>query len=265
MDTDSYDLDTAKELINKIYFSEILAERKNKNGSIQKLYKKVNDTEAKQALKSILEKMYVDGIGFKLIVKKINLPNFTYTVCRKVLKDLDIQLRVGTHVITDHLKKVRSENAKIDNNFTDWPIKRPELLKNNKRFIGGYYFNRSKQKYVFLRSSWEYVYAEWLDNNNFEWDVEVRQYEVLDGLKYLPDFFIYEKGILKKIVEIKSSFYYTSKDRMKKYYAFKEIYEKDLEIELICDLQKILKFTELKTKSAIAKKWKKTRKNYQEI
>ncbi len=265
MDTDSYDLDIARNLIKKIYFSEILLERKGKNGCHQIVYKKLEDTENKQILKSIIGKMYSDGVGYKLIVKKINLPKFTYTVCRKVLKDLGVELRIGTHIITDHLKLVRSENAKINNNFTDWPIKRPELIKNNKRFIGGYYFNRSKQKYVFLRSSWEYVYAEWLDSNNFEWDVEVKQYEVLDGLKYLPDFFIYENGNLKKVVEIKSSFYYTSKERMKKYYAFKEAYEKNLEIELICDLQEILKFTELKTKSAIASKWKKVRKTFEEI
>ncbi|WP_047984151.1 PDDEXK family nuclease [Ornithinibacillus californiensis] len=66
------------------------------------------------------------------------------------------------------------------------------------RGYSGYYKN------YFLRSSYEYAYAKYLDYYCIPWDYEA---EIIDvGYKlYKPDFFIYdEKGHLQKIVEVKS-------------------------------------------------------------
>lgn len=251
--------DTARQLIQKIYFTEIRNKRIKTSGKEEILYKTVDNQELKQELKQILEKKYNDGLGYKLIVKYINIPEFTYTRCRKVLKDLGIEVRTGCNVITDNLKRVRSENAKVNNYFKDWPSLKPELIRNSKRFIGGYYFNKSKNKDVYLRSSWEYAYALWLDKQNIEWDMEVQQYDLGDGVKYLPDFFIYEGGKLVKVVEIKSTFYYTSQDRMKKFYKFQELFRDSLKIEVIKDLSEILKLNGHRSKSSLAKEWKKNR------
>lgn len=258
MHTDS-SFDTARQLIQKIYFTQIRNKRINRYGTEEILYKISDDQESKKLLKQILEQKYNEGYGFKLIVKNIDMVGFTYTRCRKVLKDLGIELRTGCNVITDNLKKVRSDNAKRIGNFNNWAVLKPDLIKNNKKFIGGYYFNKSKNKYVYLRSSWEYAYAVWLDKQNIEWDTEVQQYELGDGIKYLPDFFIYENNNLIKIVEIKSTFYYTSEDRMKKFYKFEELNKGLLQIELINKLEDILKLNNHSSKSALAKEWKRKR------
>ena len=252
------DFEVAKELIKQIYFTEV----KNKIvrlGKEQIFHKTINNKDLKNKLKNILEKYYNEGYGYKLLVKNVNLNEFTYSVCRRVLKDLNIKVRTGNNVITDNLKLVRAENARRIGTFKNWPVLKPELIKNNKRFIGGYYYNNSKNKYVYLRSSWEYAYAKWLDDNKFIWDVEVKQYALKDGLLYLPDFFIYENDKIKKIVEIKSTFYYTSADRMKKFYQFKEIYKNHFEIELINLLEDILKLGNYTSKSNLARLWKKKR------
>ena len=99
-----------------------------------------------------------------------------------------------------------------------------------------------------------------LDKQNIEWDTEVQQYELGDGKKYLPDFFIYENNNLIKIVEIKSTFYYTSEDRMKKFYKFQELNKDLFQIELINKLEDILKLNNHRSKSALSKEWKKKRK-----
>ncbi len=259
MHTDS-SFDTARQLIQKIYFTQIRNKRINRYGTEEILYKISDDQESKKLLKEILEQKYNEGYGFKLIVKNIDMAGFTYTRCRKVLKDLGIKLRTGCNIITDNLKKVRSENAKRIGNFNNWAVLKPDLIKNNKKFIGGYYFNDFKNKYVYLRSSWEYAYAVWLDKQNIEWDTEVQQYELGDGKKYLPDFFIYENNNLIKIVEIKSTFYYTSEDRMKKFYKFQELNKDLFQIELINKLEDILKLNNHRSKSALSKEWKKKRK-----
>ncbi|MEH7178720.1 restriction endonuclease [Neobacillus vireti] len=59
-------------------------------------------------------------------------------------------------------------------------------------------------KGFFLRSSYEYAYAKFLDYNSFSWGYEEQTFDI--GYKiYKPDFFIYNStNKLEKIVEIKS-------------------------------------------------------------
>ncbi|WP_301108256.1 restriction endonuclease [Sporosarcina sp.] len=59
-------------------------------------------------------------------------------------------------------------------------------------------------KGFYLRSSYEYAYAVYLDQFNILWSFEDQTFEVY-GKSYKPDFFFYDKhGKLEKIVEIKS-------------------------------------------------------------
>lgn len=66
------------------------------------------------------------------------------------------------------------------------------------RGYAGYY------KGVYLRSSYEYAYAKYLDYKSISWEYGAVTYD-LGFRKYKPDFFIYDaQGNLKKIVEVKS-------------------------------------------------------------
>lgn len=66
------------------------------------------------------------------------------------------------------------------------------------RGYAGYY------KEFYLRSSYEYAYARYLDHFDIPWSYEDRIFSV-NGKSYKPDFFIYNPdGALEKIVEVKS-------------------------------------------------------------
>lgn len=68
------------------------------------------------------------------------------------------------------------------------------------------------RKFCF-RSTWERATAEFFDQNDVVWDYEVEAYDLDDGSTYLPDFFIYEDGELKLIVEVKG--HYDNRSRTK--------------------------------------------------
>lgn len=66
------------------------------------------------------------------------------------------------------------------------------------RGYAGFYKN------YYLRSSYEYAYAVYLDHFSIPWSYEDQIFEI-DGRSYKPDFFFYDQfGDLVKIVEIKS-------------------------------------------------------------
>ena len=65
------------------------------------------------------------------------------------------------------------------------------------RGYSGFYKNE------FLRSSYEYAFAKYLDHFNIKWKYEEKCYD-LNRKKYTPDFFIYTGDILVKIVEVKN-------------------------------------------------------------
>lgn len=55
---------------------------------------------------------------------------------------------------------------------------------------------------TYLRSSYEFAYAYFLDKKGISWSYEEKSYE-LDDRIYKPDFFVYENNKLDHIVEIK--------------------------------------------------------------
>jgi transposase-like protein/ribosomal protein S27AE len=146
-------------------------------------------------------KSYVDGgKGLKAIAREIGI---SYTATRRILlKEAGIKLRKSNDV-TDFLRQVRSENLK-KRIKKHGPYKTQR--KGKDRFgIQGWYWNKGRKKWVWLRSAWEYICACWLDRNGKDWDVEVYQSKI-DDVWYRPDFFIYECGVLKKVIEIKSDY-----------------------------------------------------------
>jgi hypothetical protein len=172
---------------------------------------------------SNLNHLYHDcGMGFKLLSSQLG--NISYTRLRTIFKALGIEKRNGKSCITEGLKKIRSERAKKSNPWTNWNEKYPDKDKVNSHHLGGWYFNKSSNKHVWLRSSWEYGYASWLDSQAFVWDVEIRSYLLSDGRYYRPDFFIFSNDCLSYIVEIKSKWANGSLERIDKFEKFKQEY-----------------------------------------
>jgi hypothetical protein len=188
------------------YFNDEFA----KNGNSARSYAKrkfmrtkmLNSPQADE-LKSILYEMYwSDEYGIKSLAKELSI---SYSECRTLFSLLDIPIRKGYDVVTSRLRKLRSENLKdqyIDRRGFFTSMQRKSHL--TQRGVGGYYFNESRNKYVWLRSSWEYIYARYLDTVvKVDWDVECRSY-IIEGVQYTPDFFIFNDAtVLDKIVEIK--------------------------------------------------------------
>lgn len=71
---------------------------------------------------------------------------------------------------------------------------------------GGWYFSQHQSKKVFLDSSWEVKYAEWLDKNNVKW-MRPKFLKWIDKdnkeRRYTPDFYLIE---LKEYVDVKNDF-----------------------------------------------------------
>lgn len=59
-----------------------------------------------------------------------------------------------------------------------------------------------KNKKIILRSSWELLFAQYLTNEDKDWDYEVQVFETPFG-GYLPDFFIFNNSGISEIHEVK--------------------------------------------------------------
>lgn len=154
-------------------------------------------------VKSQIEHLYCSQeYGIKLLAREFGL---TYTVVRQLLNFLEIPMRKGRDVVTDRVKVFRKEKAIYESKnrigFNDKTIKRK--CEGMARGVQGYYLNRSTNSLVWLRSSWEYIFAKWLDKTNHNWKIEDVCYQI-DDMIYRPDFFIFDENWkLIKIVEIK--------------------------------------------------------------
>jgi len=202
----------------------------------------------------IKEKYNDDGQGIKSIIRDFDLP-ITYPVLRLyMINFFNIILR-NNNEVTDFLRKRRSEKALYEKDnkigfFSDGIQKSIKIKSTNTRGVQGYYFNKSLEKYVWLRSSWEYIYAKWLDTNNYKWDVEVMSFNMGD-YTYRPDFFIYDNNNnITKIVEVKGYW----KDKL---YKFNELKEK-LNIDVVL-VDKIKPYTNISVKKELSI-WKKIKK-----
>ena len=247
-------IDETRELMQEIACSKIKKEFMSRGGKKTASY--IIDTSHKEyeKLKKNLIILYEEnGMGFKLISS--HLGNVSYTRLRTIFDALGIERRTGQSCVTDGLKKLRSERAKTNNPWTNWTEKYKDKDMVNKHHLAGWYFNESKSKYVWLRSSWEYGYAKFLDDNKIDWDVEARSYLLSDGRYYRPDFFIYENNNLVKVIEIKSKWSNGSLDRIDKFDIFRREY-KEISADLITDeLFSLLN----RTQKDIINEWKKVR------
>jgi len=208
------------EKFNK-WFSTYKKQKNSRNNfSIGKTQREMWLEQNKCPIEEKIVKFYNNGIGYKRLCKELNI---SYTSSRNLFKKFDnINVRTGTNVVTDELRKIRSENVKGEKSpFYDWPKLRPNLMKTNGKSIQGFYERKHDKKKVWLRSTYEYIFAKWLDCQNIIWYVEEQCFELKSGERYRPDFFLYENDVLKSIVEVKSR-YFNKDNREYKFHEFKE-------------------------------------------
>lgn len=206
------------------------------------------------AKKELIE-YYELGHGFKTISKELGL---SYTETRILLINwLEINTRKGMSVVTDVLRKKRSDNVKGEKSpFFNWVEKYPERAAIKTKSLQGWYRNKNGEL-IWLRSCLEFIYAKWLDENNISWQSEVK---TLKGTNetYRPDFFIYENGKLIKVIEIKGNYFDTVDDRSEKAKRICEMH--GLTLELIRDIKPYLKSGSHYHKEL--KEWKRIRQQF---
>ncbi|WP_164668634.1 restriction endonuclease [Virgibacillus doumboii] len=92
------------------------------------------------------------------------------------------------------------------------------------RGYAGYY------KDYYLRSSYEYAYAKYLDYYSIPWTYELKTFDI-GYRKYKPDFFLFgQKNNISNIVEIKSREKYRLLEARKALGAIEELYAIDCEL-----------------------------------
>ena len=72
---------------------------------------------------------------------------------------------------------------------------------------------QSYYKNIRMDSSWEVLTAKYFDDNNVNWKYNEMGYKLKDGRVYYPDFFIYIKDKLIKIIEVKGYFRESNKQK----------------------------------------------------
>lgn len=183
-----FDKEKAKELKE-----EYLKQLGSLNCNGFKKIKSVKYFNLKDDTISYLKRKYeVEEYGLKSLGDTIGL---TYTQIRRYFKYLNVKLRTGRSITTKRMSKFRSEKAIKEKTFVDWTVR----FKGFSKGVAGYYL-RKDNKYCWLRSTWEFIYAKWLDKNNIIWDVECKLFKMKDGTNYRPDFFIFDDQ--KKLIGI---------------------------------------------------------------
>lgn len=90
----------------------------------------------------------------------------------------------------------------------------------NNHFFGKIFHGKwGKYKNIWMRSSWETKYAQYLDKNKIRWQYEPIHFD-LGNSTYTPDFYLIKEN---KYIEIKG---YWRDDAKKKFKKFKRLYPK---------------------------------------
>lgn len=188
-------LDEVHKKAIKSYYEQIVKVSKPKR---KQILKEVSlNAESKEYLKNL----YESGYGLKVLARELDLSYSRFRILYTVY--LDLPIRTGTHVTTDICNKFKSARVLGDlNPWFNWPILKQQMHKSSSRSPQGFYTKLDGSK-VYLRSTYEYIYAKWLDKNLIDWKYEFIQYKLSNGETYRPDFFIFENLELSKIVEIK--------------------------------------------------------------
>ena len=226
-----YNIDNVKSLLTDITNNKFIND-KGKLTNKKDKYTKIMEDSRYLDLYIFLKTEYIEKEqGIKFLIKYKNL-NISYSILRTIILKSGLELHTPNK-ITNHLRQIRSINAKkqLEEHTGFFSHEAQKNTHNKIRGLQGYYYNSTINKYVWLRSSWEYIYAKWLNAHNIKWDVECKTFN-LSKESYRPDFFIYDdNNNLISIVEVKGYW----KNRLQKYYELKETHP-ELNLSLITDI-----------------------------
>lgn len=207
----------------------------------RKVFKEQLDNFNMQEVFTDIVNLYKEGYGTTVIARKLGINRLKLLT---VFKALDVQLR-DSNIVTEKLKEFRSERVKGNKN--PWSYK----VNTEHKSICGYYNNWLGER-VYLRSTYEYIFAKWLDKQKVNWTTEPFVLKhVKDGKEsnYRPDFVVYnENGEIEKIYEIKGPFYTENEQKalnlgvtvVKNIEDYTELsYEQELELWKLSCLQKV--------------------------
>lgn len=203
--------------------------------SVQRQKRK--DTKFYHELKQIFyDEYHTQEKGIKMLAKEYSMTDMQM---RGMLQFLEIDLRKGQNVVTERVRELRRQKAfdehKKGIGFFDPSIRR-KIEDSNARGVQGYFLNESTQELVWLRSTYEYIFAKWLNRTKQKWDMEVTYYKIGDSI-YRPDFFIYDETFttLEKIVEIKGYWDNNSNKALK---LNEEL--SDVDVSVIMDIERFI-------------------------
>lgn len=226
-----YNIDNVKSLLNDITDNKFVND-KGRVANKKDRYIKIQEDVRYVDLYNFLIEEYVEKQqGIKYLIKYKDL-NISYSVLRKLILKFGLELHTPNK-ISDHLRNIRSINARkqLAEHSGLFSHEAQKNTHDKIRGLQGYYYNSTINKYVWLRSSWEYIYAKWLNAHNIKWDVECKTFN-LNEETYRPDFFIYDdNNNLVSIVEVKGFW----KNRLHKYYELKNMHQ-ELNLSLITDI-----------------------------
>lgn len=132
-----------------------------------------------------IQAKYDEGYGYKLFARKLEIG---YTECRTLFRYLDIKTRKGYDVVTDPLKKFRSERIEGEKNpWYEWPSKKPQMTKTSNTGLQGY-LQLKDGSWIWIRSTWEFIYIRWMERNDVKFTYEPITILLPNGETYKPDF-----------------------------------------------------------------------------
>ena len=156
-------------------------------------------------IRNEIEKYYFsENWGLKLLAR--NVLGISYSNCRSTFTMLGLQFNTGIVKCSEHLREFRRQRALVEDNLKigiNFDGTHTKAI-STRRGVQGYYYNKSTDSYVWLRSTYEFIYAKFLNKIGVNWKTEQTYFTLSDGKRYSPDFYIYSKDwALEKIVEIK--------------------------------------------------------------
>lgn len=230
--------------------------------SIRKSIASLSEEESNQLREEIQKFYFGMEYGLKMLAKHVL--GVSYTDARTTFSAMGIEFRRGRNITTNAVKEFRKEKA-VSEVGQKIGFASPNIARfdeDSVKGIQGYYWNASKGKFVWLRSTYEYIYAKFLNRIGEIWDIETTRYSLSDGTDYRPDFFIYDSsGNLLKVVEIKG--YWDNRSYKAKLLKDEYFSDSAVEVILIKDIKiyidgNISYGVELKT-------WKQIRKSKESI
>lgn len=220
---------------------------------------------------SLLKKYYVESqIGIKSLIKLLDNV-LTYSIMRGILVKFGILRTQNNYVgiFTEEQKKMRSYNAKNGITLT-WLetasiYDKPHLSQNsNKQGIQGFYFSKKMNKYIWLRSTYEYMFIDWLEKFGINYIFEGKTFVLNDGRKYRPDFLILnKKNEVEIIIELKSNYYVSHQDDK----GFLLNDEQNIPVKVLVGIDEMKNYTDsnIMNYGIALKEWKKLRMTKEQL